>query len=90
MIFETTEEIMLGVANRFKKLRKTKKISQKDMALMSNVSYGTIKRFETSGEISLHSLIKLCVSLDVVDEIQKLFTNPSFNNIDEVISYGKA
>ena len=60
------------------------------MALMSNVSYGTIKRFETSGEISLRSLIKLCVSLDVVDEIQKLFTNPTFNNIDEVIRYGKA
>ena len=90
MIFETTDEIIMEVAKRFRKLRKIKKISQQELALMSNVSYGTIKRFETSGEISLHSLTKLCVALDCTNEIKSLFTNITFNNIDEVIEYGKA
>ena len=90
MIFETTDEIIMDVAIRFKKLRKVKKISQQKLALMSNVSYGTIKRFEASGEISLHSLTKLCVALDCTNEIKSLFKNISFNDIDEVIKYGKA
>ncbi len=90
MIFETTDEIILDVANRFKKIRKVKKINQQELSLMSNVSYGTIKRFETTGEISFHSLVKLCVALDVVDEILNLFKKEKFESIDEVIKYGKA
>ena len=90
MIFETTDEIIMDVAIRFKKLRIVKKISQQELALMSNVSYGTIKRFETSGEISLHALTKLCIALDCVNEIKSLFKNITFNDIDEVIKYGKA
>ena len=90
MFFETTDEIIIEVAKRFRKIRKIKKISQQELALMSNVSYGTIKRFETSGEISLHSLTKLCVALDLTNEIKTLFKNVSFNDIDEVIKYGKA
>ncbi len=89
MVFETTDEIIKNVATRFKKIRKSKNITQLQLSKMSNVSYGTIKRFETTGEISLSSLTKLCVSLDIVENIQDLFTNVTFSNIDEVIRYGK-
>ena len=87
MYFETTEEMVKDIATRFKKIRKAKRVTQVDLAKQSNVSYGTIKRFETSGEISLHNLIKLCVALDIVDEVRNLFNNISFKNIDEVIRY---
>ena len=90
MIFETTDEIIMDVATRFRKIRKIKKISQQELALMSNVSYGTIKRFESTGEISLHSLTKLCVALDITDDIKSLFVKKTFESIDEVIKYGKA
>ncbi len=89
MVFETTDEIIKSVAKRFKKIRKSKNITQLELANMSNVSYGTIKRFETKGEISLSSLTKLCVALDIVDNILTLFTNVTFSNIEEVIRYGK-
>lgn len=89
MLYETTDEIALNVASRFKRLRKQKGITQKELSIISNVSYGTIKRFETSGEISFHSLIKLCVAIDVLDEITNMFTKPRFKNIEEVIKYGK-
>ena len=72
-MFESSEDIMLNIAKRFKALRRSKKISQMDLAATSKVSYGSIKRFELTGEISLNSLIKLCITLNVVDEINKLF-----------------
>ena len=42
-------------------------------------------RFETTGQISLNSLTKLCVALDCADEIKNLFTNVEYGSIEEVI-----
>ena len=89
LYFLTTDEMILGLAKRFKMLRKIKNITQKDLANMSNVPFGTIKRFESKGEISLHALTKLCVAIDLDDEIINMFSNPNFKNIDEVIKYEK-
>ena len=46
-------------------------------------------RFETAGEISFHALIKLYVAIDITNETTNMFNEISFNNIDEVIRYGK-
>ncbi len=73
MAFETIEEMNLSLAKRFKEIRRQKEISQERLAIMSNVSYGTIKRFESKGEISLYSLTKLCVALNIDFEIRNLF-----------------
>lgn len=89
MIFQTIDEIALNLAQRFKKIRKIRKITQKDLSLQSNVSYGTIKRFETTGEISLYSLIKLCIALDIQYEITNMFKEIPYKDISEVIKYGK-
>ncbi len=89
MLFETSDEIALNLASRFKKIRKTKGITQEELAKYSNVSFGSIKRFETKGEISLHSLIKLCIALDMVNEINDMFSEIPFKSIEEVIKYGK-
>ncbi|MCR5462722.1 MAG: helix-turn-helix domain-containing protein [bacterium] len=89
LYFLTTDEMILGLAKRFKMLRKIKNITQKELATMSNVPFGTIKRFESKGEISLHALTKLCVAIDLDDEIINMFSNPNFKNIDEVIKYEK-
>lgn len=89
MLFETVDEMALNLATRFKKIRKVKKITQQDLSIRSNVSYGTIKRFETTGEISLNSLIKLCVALDLQNEITNMFNEIPYKDISEVIKYGK-
>ncbi len=73
MAFETIEEMNLCLAKRFKEIRRQKEISQERLSIMSNVSYGTIKRFESKGEISLYSLTKLCVALNIEFEIRNLF-----------------
>ena len=84
-VWETPEEINQKLAQRLKQLRKRRGISQLQLSEKSNVSYGSIKRFETSGQISLISLTKLCVALDCADEIRQLFTNVEYASIEEVI-----
>ena len=66
---KTWNEIDNDIANRMVKLRKRRKITQKALAAKSGVSLGSIKRFEQSGEISLQSLTKLAIALEVEGEL---------------------
>ncbi len=80
---KTYKEIDFDIAKRIIKLRKRKKISQRDLALKSSVSYASIKRFEQTGEISLGSLTKIAIALDVDKQLDNLFDNVPFNSIEE-------
>jgi len=71
-MFESSEDIIMLIAKKVKEIRRIKKISQNDLASKSGVSFGSIKRFECSGEISLNSLIKILISLNLIDEIRSL------------------
>ena len=84
-VWETPEEINLALAKRLSRIRKRRNLSQVQLSEKSNVSYGSIKRFETSGQISLLSLTKLCVALDCVEEIRNLFTQVEYGSIEEVL-----
>ena len=84
-VWEMPEEINLALAQRLSRIRKRRRLSQKQLSEKSNVSYGSIKRFETSGQISLLSLTRLCVALDCVDEIRNLFTQVEYASIEEVL-----
>lgn len=82
---KTWSEINNGIADRIVRLRKRKKISQKELAARSGVSLGSVKRFEQSGEISLQSLSKIAIALEVEDELVHLFDDVPFASIEEVI-----
>lgn len=84
-IWETAEEMNEKLAQRIKGIRKRKAISQEQLSQLSGVSYGSIKRFENSGKISLLSLTKLAIALNCADEIRELFTNVPYQSIEEVI-----
>jgi transcriptional regulator with XRE-family HTH domain len=60
--FDFLEEI----ASRHRTLRKQAGFSQSELAKRSGVSLGSLKRFETTGQISLESLLKL---LDVLNRL---------------------
>lgn len=83
---KTWKEINIEIASNVQKLRKRKKISQKELAERSGVSLGSIKRFEQTGEISLQSLTKIAISLRVEDELESLFTYPKFESIEEILN----
>ena len=55
----TMQTVQTETVKRFKKRRKEQKISQKALAAKSGVAYASIRRFESMGEISFSSLLKL-------------------------------
>lgn len=85
-IWETAEELDQKLAQRVKNIRKRRSISQEKLSAMSGVSYGSIKRFESSGQISLISLTKIAMALDIADELRNLFTQVPYRDIQEVIN----
>ncbi len=88
-VWETAEEINMELAQRVQRIRKRRGISQEKLSQMSGVSYGSIKRFEISGQISLLHLTRIAMALDMSSEIKELFTQVPYRNIEEVINEGK-
>ena len=85
-IWETAEELDQNLALRVRNIRKRRSISQEKLASISGVSYGSIKRFEATGQISLISLTKIAMALDMADELRNLFTQVPYKDIQEVIN----
>lgn len=72
-INKTPLQVQLELATRFQKMRKSKKYSQAQLAEKSGVSYGSIRRFEYTGQISLESLLKLAHLFDRLDDFDAVF-----------------
>lgn len=83
---KTYNEINKELADRVAGLRKRKKLSQQELAGKAGVSFGSVKRFEQTGEISLKSLTKIAIALDVETELMELFCRVPFSSIEEVIN----
>ena len=84
-LWETPEEIDLALAKRLRGIRKRRGLTQQQLSEKSNVSFGSIKRFESTGQISLISLTKLAVALDCADDVKRLFTETAYASIEEVL-----
>ncbi len=89
LLWETAEEMNMKLANRVRNIRKRRAISQEKLSKKSGVSYGSIKRFERTGQISLLSLTKIAIALNLEGEIQNMFDQVPYRNIEEVIREGR-
>ena len=89
LVWETAEELDQKLARRVRNIRKRRSISQEKLATMSGVSHGSIKRFETTGQISLISLTKIAMALGIADELRTIFSQVPYRNIQEVINETK-
>ena len=83
---KTSTEINIDIAKRMVLLRKRKKLTQKELSTKADVSLGSLKRFEQSGEISLQSFTKLAIALEVEGELENLFSEVPFDSIEEVLN----
>ena len=85
--FVTYDEKQLEIAKRFVSIRKSKKVSQKRLSILSGVSYASLRRFEKTGNISLSSLVKLALALQLYDDLDNLFVSHSkYKTIEEIIN----
>ena len=82
---KTPKELSLIIAANVRKRRKGRKLSMQDLAEKSGVSYGSVKRFENCGEISLVSLLKIATVLDCADEVEELFTEQEIRSIQDIL-----
>ena len=85
----TPDEMAVSFAQKLRRIRKRRKITQKDLAKQSGVSYASVVKFEQTGQISLVSFIKIAMSLDCTSELEDLFTRPVYLDITEVINDAK-
>ncbi len=86
MQFVTYDEKQREIAARFVAVRKSRKISQQRLSTISGVSYASIRRFEKTGDISLSSLVKLALSLQLYDDLDHLFDHRvEYKSIEDVI-----
>jgi len=63
---------MLEMAKRHKILRKQAGFTQSELARRAGVSLGSLKRFETSGQISIQSLFLLIDVLGRLDDFDTI------------------
>lgn len=89
LVWEMAEELNQKLAERVRSIRRRRSISQQKLADMSGVSYGSIKRFEQTGQISLLSLTRIAMALDIAGELRNLFTEVPYQDIQEVINENK-
>ena len=83
-LFKQPADIKMELAARMKALRKKRGYSQMELAERSNVSLGSIKRFEQQGEVSLHHLLEIAQILDVLEDFDQLF-QPKDDEISEKV-----
>jgi len=79
----TPHEMALHIATQLRTKRLSLNLSQKTLSERSSVSYGVIKKFEHTGQISLKSLLKLALTLGSMKEFEYLFSsdNAAHENI---------
>ena len=84
---QTPSSVILNIRDTFKQKRLSLKFTQEGLDLRSGVSFGSIKRFESSGEISLKSLLKLAVILECLDDFTNIATpsQKTISSIDELL-----
>ncbi len=67
------QEVLKKIAEKAKAKRLSFNLSQQTLSEKSGVSYGVIKKFERTGQISLESLLKLALPLSALSDFDQLF-----------------
>ena len=79
----TEASITEKLIKRVKLRRKELKYTQKELAKRSGVSYASIRRFETTGDISLTSLIKIAHAMNCLEDFNNLFKYEQITNLKD-------
>lgn len=79
----TEASITEKLIKRVKLRRKELKYTQQELAKRSGVSYASIRRFETTGDISLASLIKIAHAMNCLEDFNNLFKYEQITNLKD-------
>lgn len=79
----TPDKAISNLVERFIQRRKEYGISQKKLSIKSGVSYSSIRRFESTGNISLSSLIKIANAIECLSDFNDLFIHPLIKDLKD-------
>lgn len=69
----TPQEMMQKIAAATRAKRLSHNWSQQTLSERSGISYGTLKKFERTGRISLESLLMIAITLEAIQGFEDLF-----------------
>lgn len=79
----TEQSVLDGIVDRAKQKRKQLKLSQQDLATRSGVSYASIRRFESTGEVAFSSLLKIANALGCLADFNLLLSSETVTNLKD-------
>jgi transcriptional regulator with XRE-family HTH domain len=84
-MLETVQELADGVAARLRSVRLDADLTQAGLAARSGVTLASLRRFETTGQIALESLIRLAQALGRDADMATLFAPAPVASLDELV-----
>ena len=82
---KSSAELAKDISKRAKQKRIQLNLTQQELSERSGVSFGSVKRFEQKGEISLKHLLQIAIVLRTAGEFESLFKEQRYQSIEDVI-----
>ena len=81
--FLSIGESIAGLGARAQRLRLLRNLTQEELAAKAGVGLKALRRFESSGQGTTETMVRVGVALGVQDDFQALFEAPPFNSLEE-------
>ena len=81
------KEIMILLSKKTIALRKQERLSQKELSERSGVAYASIRKFESTGIISLESLLKICEALKRLTDFESILLPNDMKQKKDLFDY---
>lgn len=83
----TAHDLQIELKEFIKSSRKKDKLSVQKLADLSGVPYATIRKFESSGNISLRQFLMLYETVGDLNKVKELTKSPEpkFKSVDDVL-----
>jgi transcriptional regulator with XRE-family HTH domain len=88
------QDVQRELARRFKARRLSLNLTQEGLAARSGVTWGSLKRFEHTGLISVEALLKLALVLNCLGDFDRVCVDDGWSrgskSLDEILRETKA
>jgi transcriptional regulator with XRE-family HTH domain len=84
---QSPKEIMILLSKNIIILRKQQKMSQKELSERAGVAYASIRKFESTGIISLESLLKICEALKRLSDFESILLSSDMRRKKDLFNY---
>ena len=84
----TPKEVMILLSKNIRTLRKKDKMSQRELSERSGVAYASVRKFESTGIISLESLLKICEVINRLKDFESILLPHNLKRKKDLFDYG--